>query len=66
MTSSSPSGKNFFAKMIQKSRNAELCDAPDLIPDDVFYMNFDCTKEAKKTDLVDSCKSSPMAKTKSS
>lgn len=26
----------------------DACDAPDLIPDDLFYVNFDCTNPAPK------------------
>lgn len=26
----------------------EVCDAPDLIPDDIFYVNFDCTNPMPK------------------
>lgn len=66
MVATSPSGKGFFAKFIQKSSTAALCDAPDLIPDDIFYINFDCTKVSSKCDDADSCKSSPLEKTKAS
>lgn len=66
MTTTSPSGKGFFSKFVQKSSKAALCDAPDLIPDDIFYMNFDCTKVSNKCDDVDSSKSCPLSKTKAS
>lgn len=66
LSEGSPSTKSFLAKMIQKSSNADPCDAPDLIPDDIFYMNFNCTNVLKKNDGVDSCTNSPLSKAKSS
>ena len=38
------SGKTWFGTSSLKDR----CNAPDLIPDDIFYLNFDCTSVSKK------------------
>lgn len=40
----SPTAKSSVSKVTKPSSARVRCLAPDLIPDDIYYINFDCTR----------------------